>query len=264
MNTLREAAVDYIAMRRNLGYKLKFAGIALTSFVEFMEETGACWITSRLALEWAQKPAHMQPSGWAQRLGYVRGFARYRSAADGRTEIPPSHLLPYRPNRAKPYLYTQKEIQGLLTAALNIPHAHGLGRFTYYCVFGLLAVSGMRISEVLNLSWYPCTIQHWTCCAITSFVGRPFSKDAPLPFSLYQDQAIGYCTGLLKRSFCVCREESGCARLRTSLVRGFTIFDIITSSGLSRVKFDRYPKDNPAETLLGYSSAKTRHYPKSH
>ncbi len=148
MNTLREAAIDYIAMRRNLGYKMKPASVALTSFVEFMEEKSACWITTRLALEWAQQPVHMQPSGWAQRLGYVRGFARYWSATDGRTEIPPSHLLPYRPNRTKPYLYTQKEIQALLTAALNIPQAHGLGRFTYYCLFGLLAVSGMtRLKE---------------------------------------------------------------------------------------------------------------------
>jgi integrase/recombinase XerD len=151
MNTLREAVTDYLAMRRNLGYKLELAGIGLASFVSFMEKEGADWITVRLALNWAQQPALMEPSGWAKRLGYVRGFAAYRSATDPRTEIPSSDLLPHRPKRANPYLYTQVEIQALLTAALNIPPASGLGRYTYYCLFGLLAVSGMRLGEVLNL-----------------------------------------------------------------------------------------------------------------
>ncbi|HIA54794.1 MAG TPA: integrase [Candidatus Melainabacteria bacterium] len=177
MNTLREAATDYIAMRRNLGYKLKPAGIGLSSFVEFMEKKGAAWITTRLALEWAQNPAHIQPSGWAQRLGWVRGFARYRSAMDGRTEIPPSHLLPYRPSRANPHLYTQKEIQSLLTAALNIPQAHGLSRFTYYCLFGLLAVSGMRISEVLNLRVDEVDLEN----GVLTINGAKFGKSRLIP-----------------------------------------------------------------------------------
>lgn len=151
MNTLREALTGYLAMRRNLGYKLELAGIGLASFVSFMEAQDAYWITIKLALEWAQQPTHTQPSQWARRLGYVRGFARYRSAADSRTEIPSSDLLPYRPKRANPYLYTHDEIQALLAAALNTLSPSGIGRFTYYCIFGLLAVSGLRISEVLNL-----------------------------------------------------------------------------------------------------------------
>ncbi len=67
------------------------------------------------------------------------------------TEIPPEGLLPYRPRRAKPYLYSDDEIQQLLDAARNMPATHRLQPWTYHCLFGLLAVAGLRISEALNL-----------------------------------------------------------------------------------------------------------------
>ena len=75
-------------MRRSLGFKLNEAGKALQDFVAFMERHRAPYITQALALAWAQQPSNVQPAHWAQRLGFVRGFARYRSATDPRTEIP--------------------------------------------------------------------------------------------------------------------------------------------------------------------------------
>jgi integrase len=81
----------------------------------------------------------------------VRGFAQYFSAIDPCTEIPPADMLPYRPSRAHPYLYSDQEILRLLKAARKIPSRNGLRPWTYYCLFGLLAVTGMRISEVLSL-----------------------------------------------------------------------------------------------------------------
>ena len=68
-----------------------------------------------------------------------------------RTEIPPAALLPYRPQRARPYIYTDQEIERLLAATRALPPARGLRRWTYYCLLGLLSVSGLRISEALNL-----------------------------------------------------------------------------------------------------------------
>jgi hypothetical protein len=46
----------------------------------------------------------------------VRQFARYRSASDPRTQIPAPGLLPFKPKRARPYLYTDAQIQQVLTA----------------------------------------------------------------------------------------------------------------------------------------------------
>jgi integrase len=87
-------------------------------------------------------------------LSFVRGFALYRSATDLRTQIPAPGLLPFQPKRARPYLYSDAEIRGLLRAALNMPcrYEHGkLRPWVYYCLFGLLSVSGLRLGEARNL-----------------------------------------------------------------------------------------------------------------
>jgi integrase len=151
MTTLRASVQDYLAMRRGLGFKLHDAGVGLLNFVSFMEHKHASHITTKLALEWAKKPKSVLPAEWSRRLSFVRGFARYRSAIDSRTQIPPAGLLPYRPQRARPYIYTEQEIEHLLTAARSLPPAGGLRGWKYYCLFGLLSVSGLRISEALNL-----------------------------------------------------------------------------------------------------------------
>jgi hypothetical protein len=90
MSTLREAVREYLAMRRALGFKLKETGKGLLDFITFMGQQRASFITRQLAFKWAQQPSAVLPSRWAQRLSYVRGFARYRSATDPRTQIPPS------------------------------------------------------------------------------------------------------------------------------------------------------------------------------
>ncbi|WP_246217128.1 tyrosine-type recombinase/integrase [Paraburkholderia panacisoli] len=152
MNTLREAVQSYLALRRGLGFKLLLAGNALQDFVTFMEKRRAVHITLRRVLQWAQQPKHAQLATWAARLGYVRGFAQYYSAFDPHTEIPPCALMPYRPRRAKPYLYSSEEIETLLQAALTLSGGMGLRPWTYYCFFGLLSVSGLRLGEALDLT----------------------------------------------------------------------------------------------------------------
>lgn len=144
MNTLRQAVHEYLSMRRNLGFKLREAGKALLDFVTFMEQHRAPYITQALALAWAQRPANVQPAYWAQRLSFVRGFARYRSSSDPRTQIPSPGLLPFQPQRARPYLYSDEEIEGLLRAALKMPHRYESGAllpWVYHCLFGLCCAS---------------------------------------------------------------------------------------------------------------------------
>ena len=152
MNSLRKAVEDYLAMRRSLGFKLRDMGYNLHHFVSFLEQQGSSVITTELALRWAQLPQNVQPAQWASRLSFVRTFARYWKATDPQTEIPPNGLLPYRAKRATPYIYSDEQIQQLLMAARNLLPATGLRPHTYYTLFGLMAVTGMRISEVIHLA----------------------------------------------------------------------------------------------------------------
>ena len=151
MNTLRQAVQEYLILRRSLGFKLRDAGKLLQAYIKFMEEQRAPYITTKLALAWAQQASAVQPAEWARRLSVVRIFARHRSATDPRTQIPPEGLLPYRPKRARPYLYSPQEIRCFLRAALSLPARGGLRPWTYHCLFGLLSVTGMRIGEARNL-----------------------------------------------------------------------------------------------------------------
>lgn len=152
MKNLAALLDEYLATRRALGASLADAETMLRSFVAFL----ACssqhgFITTALALRWATEPRDTQPAYLAERLGAVRAFARYASAADPRHEVPPQDLLPARPRRATPYLYSDKEIADLIAAARGLSAGTGLRPCTYATLLALLAASGMRSSEPLRL-----------------------------------------------------------------------------------------------------------------
>lgn len=160
MKSLRQALEEYLATRRALGFKLRLAGAALHQFVSFAEQEDADFITVELAVRWARQPAQAQPAQWANRLGMVRRFAQYRSATDPRTEIPAQQLLPHRYRRKTPYIYRDEEIDQLLQAARQLPSATGLRAATYETFLGLLAVTGMRISEAIQLDQTDVDLSH--------------------------------------------------------------------------------------------------------
>lgn len=180
MNILREALEDYLAMRRSLGFKLKAVGKGLYDYVGYLGRHHLSHITSASALAWAQERSCSQPSRWAQRLSWVRGFARYRSASDPRTEVPSQGLLVDRPKRARPYLYSESEIRSLLSAALKLTHYYerdALKPWTYHCLFGLLSVTGLRVSEARNLEVDDVDLS----AAVLTIRGAKFGKSRLVP-----------------------------------------------------------------------------------
>src|SRR5271157_3977106 len=144
---------DYLSLRRSLGFKMKDAGRDLPKFVTFLERQGSQSITAKLAVQWAAEPQMAKQGYRAQRLSMARGFAKYLSGIDPRTEIPPPGILPYGGNRRrKPHIYTEDEIRRLLRATRATNWARRIRTKTYATLFGLLSVTGMRLSECLNLN----------------------------------------------------------------------------------------------------------------
>jgi len=160
MSTLSVAVEEYLALRRSFGFKLIDVGRNLQQFACFAEHQGAESVTTELALRWARQPATASPAHWSRRLGIVRQFARYYSALDARTEIPPPALLPYRYVRKSPYVYRDEEILALIEAASRLSSPSGLRAATYAALFGLLAVTGMRVSEPLGLDRADVELEH--------------------------------------------------------------------------------------------------------
>ncbi|MGG7582260.1 tyrosine-type recombinase/integrase [Rhizobium sp. Nf11,1] len=148
MSRLRTALERYVGMRQGLGYKYDGPARRLSEFVAFMEARNAETITTDLAMEWVTLMGR-QPS-WSIRLVDVRCFAQHLSHFDPLTEVPPSDAVP-PVRRTRPYIYSDIQIQALLAAALSLPPANALRRWTYHCLFGLIAVSGLRHSEALGL-----------------------------------------------------------------------------------------------------------------
>ena len=147
-NSLR----DYLSLRRSLGFKMKDAGKALPQFVAFLGRQGVQSITAKLAVQWAAEPQTAKQGYRAQRLSMARGFAKYLSGIDPHTEIPPPGILPYGGNRRRrPHIYTEDEIRRLLKATMTTNVARQIRAKTFATLFGLLAVTGMRLSECLNL-----------------------------------------------------------------------------------------------------------------
>ena len=149
MTALRQALVDYLSLRRSLGYKLRRSEKLLHQFLDFLDASGAQTITTEDALAWACQPKNRDASWWAYRLSVVRVFATYVHAVDTSAEVPPSDLLPSRPRRATPYLYSERDIAALVAAADSLQSP--LRRATYQTLIGLLAVTGMRVGEAIAL-----------------------------------------------------------------------------------------------------------------
>ncbi|CAN5448126.1 tyrosine-type recombinase/integrase [soil metagenome] len=150
MSALAAAVAEYLTVRRAMGHTLERGEVLLGQFVAHLDAVGATTITVDEAVAWATAPVGASRAWMGIRLGTVRSFAAWLQARDPSTEIPPQDALgPMGARRAVPYLYTDDEIAALIDTAGRM--SRGLQRHTFPTLIGLMAVSGMRISEVIGL-----------------------------------------------------------------------------------------------------------------
>lgn len=149
MSALSEHADGYLRLRRALGFKLVREGQWLGQLVAYVHAAGETTLTSQRMIEWAGLPTGVQPIQWARRLSIARSFAAYLKTIEPATEIPPRDVFGARQRRPAPYLWSQPQILHLLDGARALrPALHAASCET---LFGLLAVSGMRVGEALAL-----------------------------------------------------------------------------------------------------------------
>jgi integrase/recombinase XerD len=140
---------EYLHTRRALGFKLEFPGQVLPQFAAYLRAEGASTLTVSLAIAWADTPRDVLPIMRAHRLGAVRGFAKYLKTIEPATEVPPCGIWPSTSPRPTPYLWSDSDVVALLQATRDLqPRMRAL---THETLFGLLAVSGMRVGEALRL-----------------------------------------------------------------------------------------------------------------
>jgi integrase/recombinase XerD len=151
MTSFAEHVDNYLRLRRSFGFKLLEHERLLRRFAVHLDDLGAEAVTIELALAWALE--RDVPAGSvvpAMRLLVVRGFARYMIGLDSRTEIPPTDLIPLRKHRRAPFIYSDADIAALMEQA-RTRIRQPLVAATYETLIGLLAATGMRISEAIKL-----------------------------------------------------------------------------------------------------------------
>jgi integrase len=150
--TMQSHTENYLEERRRLGYRLRSQGTALRSFTRFIDSLSLEGpLTVETMAAWARraKTHGDNPATWARRLQLLCPFARYLQQFDPLTEVPDSTTFGYRTQRLAPHIYSEQEMVDLLAAACRLdPDLRGA---TYEGLFGLLASTGLRVSEAVHL-----------------------------------------------------------------------------------------------------------------
>jgi integrase/recombinase XerD len=151
MSTLFEELGRYLTIRRSLGYGLGTTERVLRRFIAFAAREGTEHVSIDLFLRWQETFGRANRQTWSRRLGMVRLFAQWLHGIDHRHEVPPQALIPGRYRRARPYIYTDEEIGRIVQAAAELPSINGIRALTCPTLFGLIAVTGLRVSEAISL-----------------------------------------------------------------------------------------------------------------
>lgn len=149
--TLAHELDRYLSIRRSLGYDLATSGRILRRFVQYADSQGAEYVTTDLFQRWQAVFGDARRSTWGARFTVVRLFSQWLHCLDAAHEVLPRGLIPYRYCRKHPYIFTDAQIAAIIEEAVRLPSIYGIRGLTCATLFGLIAVTGMRINEALNL-----------------------------------------------------------------------------------------------------------------
>ena len=153
--TMETHAENYLNERRRLGFGLRNPGYAVISFARYIDALNSQEpLTVESMADWARqdKGNSGKPATWARRLKSLRSFCRYLQQFEPRTEVPDDSIFGRIGQRLAPHIYSEQEIIDLLAAAHNLGSTiPGLRGATYETLFGLIASTGLRVSEAVHL-----------------------------------------------------------------------------------------------------------------
>ena len=144
----------YLAERRLLGFSLRSPAYALRNFARHVQSVAHRGpLTVEVMTDWARRDSHgsNDPHTWARRLKQLRSFMRWLQQFEPRTEVPDDAIFGRLPERQAPHIYSEGEIVDLLIATRRLGPTSGLRSVIFETLFGLIACTGLRISEALAL-----------------------------------------------------------------------------------------------------------------
>lgn len=144
-----KAIESYLALRRAAGFSLSNTEYLLRSFARFAGDHREMYIRTPTLIEWANEG----PSTAQRHTRYqtICRFADYVRLEEPRHDGPPPNRFAYRKTRSVPHIYSHDEIKRLVLAAKQLGPPNSLRPHTYATLISLLAATGLRVSEGLNL-----------------------------------------------------------------------------------------------------------------
>jgi len=178
--SLQRRINDYLAERRRLGFALRSRDTLLAGFAKYVaarRHRGP--LTVDLMVDWARQDKWQRdtPATWAVRLARIRHFARYLKQFEPETEVPEEQVFGPEPSRVAPHIFNEDEIVALLAAARQLGPPGSIRAATYETLFGLMASTGLRISEALHLRDADVDLQH----GMLTIRQTKFAKSRQLP-----------------------------------------------------------------------------------
>lgn len=147
---LMAAVARYVTLQRNLGLCFKEQERHLIAYAQYAEVAGDAFVTTARLHLWAS--AAQSPGQARVRYDTARRFAVFLKAEDARHDVPPAGAFGRgRRPRPVPHLLSSGEIAAIMAAALKLAPQGTISPLTYHHLFGLMAATGLRISEALAL-----------------------------------------------------------------------------------------------------------------
>jgi integrase len=149
-DVLASKMLDYVRLRRSLGFVFQVQAATLSSFERFVRQGGHPGpLTNELAVAFVLA-CRVTPNVRARRHGVLRRFAEYLAVFDARTEVIDPQALPRSRVTPPARILSDGELARLLAAARSIALGP-LGGRTLHTLLGLLASTGLRSGEALRL-----------------------------------------------------------------------------------------------------------------
>jgi integrase len=151
--SMQHLVQEYLDERRGLGFALAIPGAQLLAFARFADAAGHRGpLTRELITSWARDRAkRATPLTWSRRIEVMRPFAKHRARVEPGTYVPDADTFGRSRRRLAPHVYTDREVTDLLAAAGRLSPKGTLRPMTYRALFGLIAATGLRVSEALRL-----------------------------------------------------------------------------------------------------------------
>lgn len=190
----------YLAERQRLGFELRHTGYCLRSLARHIQSSNHLGpLTLEAMTQWAAQGRSSMPIAlhMALRMRHLRPFARWLLQFEPNTEVPDEAACGHRPVRGTPHIYSEQEVEELMTAARRLGPATSIRGVLYETLFGLLASTGLRVSEALALRLADVDLQQ----GVLTIRRTKFGKSRAVPLHPSTTQAL--------RQYRACRDLTG-------------------------------------------------------